>query len=220
MKIILTGSTGLIGSGVLKRCIAHPSITSIVALTRRPLEVKDAKLNNIIHKDFMKYEKDVIDQMKGAEACVWVLGSPTSGKEVHIDYTKTAVNMFLTSIVPQLEAGKKFRFVYTSGGLVPYLDSNALFFLGPARKMRGEMDRDVLDVEKQNPDRWESFIARPWFVVDEKPRIDYVWSNGWIFREDLAAGMVDAAINGGEPRLLDNAALRTKGQGALKMQPN
>ena len=71
MKIILTGSTGTVGSAVLKRCIAHPSITSIVALTRRPLDVKDAKLSNIIHKDFLKYDKDVLDQLRGAEACIW-----------------------------------------------------------------------------------------------------------------------------------------------------
>ena len=48
----------------------------------------------------------------------------------------TAVNTFLASLVPQLSPDKCFRFVYTSGGLVPYLDSNALFFLGAARKLR------------------------------------------------------------------------------------
>lgn len=71
MKIILTGSTGWIGSGVLQRCISHPSITSIVALTRRPIEVKDPKLNNIVHKDFLNYDQDVLDQLKGAEGCIW-----------------------------------------------------------------------------------------------------------------------------------------------------
>ena len=72
MKVILTGSTGLIGSGVLKRCIEHPGITSIVALTRRPIEdVKSDKLNNVIHKDFHNYDSKVIDQLKGAQACIW-----------------------------------------------------------------------------------------------------------------------------------------------------
>ena len=138
MKIILTGSTGTIGSAVLQRCLTHPSITSIVALTRRPIDVKDPdnKLNNIIHKDFLNYPQPIIDQLQGAEACIWVLGSPTSGKEVHVDYTNAAIKMFLTSIVPQLKGDRPFRFVYTSGGAVPYLESNALFFLGNARKLR------------------------------------------------------------------------------------
>ena len=71
MKIILTGSTGYIGSGVLKRCIAHPSVTSIVALTRRAIEVENPKLHNIVVKDFLKYDNSVIEQLKGAEACIW-----------------------------------------------------------------------------------------------------------------------------------------------------
>jgi uncharacterized protein YbjT (DUF2867 family) len=71
MKVILTGSTGLIGSGVLKRCLSHPSITSIVALTRRPLEAKDPKLNNIIKKDYLTYSQAEIEQLQGAEACIW-----------------------------------------------------------------------------------------------------------------------------------------------------
>lgn len=154
MKVIVTGSTGTVGSAVLQRCIEHPDITSVVALTRRPLDISDPKLNNIIHKDFMKYDEEVLDQLKGAQACIWydscsvrvrnsqtnavfrALGSPTSGKTVHVDYTMTAANTFLESLVPQLKDGQKFRFIYTSGGLVPYLDSKLLFFLGEIRKAR------------------------------------------------------------------------------------
>ena len=75
MKVIITGSTGSVGSAVLERCIEHPSITSVVALTRRPLELKDPKLNNIIHKDFLKYDNDVLEQLKGAEACIWYVAA-------------------------------------------------------------------------------------------------------------------------------------------------
>ena len=71
MKVILTGSTGTVGSSVLHRCIEHPSITSIVALTRRKLEVQSPKLHNIIKTDYLKYEKEELDQMRGAEACIW-----------------------------------------------------------------------------------------------------------------------------------------------------
>lgn len=136
MKVILTGSTGLIGSGVLKRCISHPQITSIVALTRRPIEAKDSKLTNLIKSDYHTYTQSEIDQLKGAEACIWVLGSPTSGKEVHVDYTRAAIKMLLNSIVPGLEKGKVFRFVYTSGGAVPYLEMKPLSILAPPLKLR------------------------------------------------------------------------------------
>lgn len=71
MKVFITGSTGTVGGGVLERCLAHPQITSVIALTRRPLETKNPKLNNIIHKDFHTYDDGVIEQLKGAEACIW-----------------------------------------------------------------------------------------------------------------------------------------------------
>ncbi|KAK5174214.1 uncharacterized protein LTR77_001294 [Saxophila tyrrhenica] len=233
MKVILTGSTGTVGGGVLRRCLAHPSITEVVALTRRPMEIKDAKLQNVIHKDFSKYDGDVIQQLKGAVACIWALGSPTSGKEVHVDYTQTAIKMLLQSVVPEEPTGRPFRFVYTSGGLVPYLDSNLLFFLGEIRKVRvrtrysisaanspdtqqGKLDQEVLDTETQNPGRWESFVARPWHVVDEPPRIRFLVSNSWIYKDELGAAMVDAALNGGGERIMDNAPMRERGQKAME----
>lgn len=76
MKVILTGSTGTVGSAVLQRCIDHPCVSSIVALTRRPLDIINPKLQNIIHKDFLKYDKDVLDQLKGAQACIWYVSVP------------------------------------------------------------------------------------------------------------------------------------------------
>lgn len=217
MKVILTGSTGAIGSAVLSHCLSDPTITSIVAMTRRPLSQKDPKLTNLIKEDFKSYTPSEIDQLKGSEACIWVLGSPTSGKEVHVDYTRTAIKVLLESVVPGLEKGKVFRFVYTSGGLVPYLESNALFFLGSTRKLRAELDREVLATEQQNQGRWESFVVRPWFVVDAKPYAGYVLGdNSWILRSELGAAMTDAAVHGGNERVLSNTRMREIGQQVLK----
>lgn len=71
MKVFITGSTGRVGGGVLDRCLAHPQITSVVALTRRPIDKKDPKLNNIVHKDYNTYPDSIIEQLKGTEACIW-----------------------------------------------------------------------------------------------------------------------------------------------------
>lgn len=57
--------------------------------------------------------------------------------EVHVDYTSAAADAFLKSLAPHLPAGKKFRFVYTSGGAVPYLDSPALFLFSPQDPSEG-----------------------------------------------------------------------------------
>lgn len=81
------------------------------------------------------------------------------------------------------------------------------------------LDRDLLAMEERHPKTWETFVARPWFVCDQPPMISYVLSGSYIFRKELGAAMVDAALNSGDKRLLDNADLRAKGQAALAKQP-
>jgi nucleoside-diphosphate-sugar epimerase len=79
MKIILTGSTGVIGSAVLQKCLQNPSITSIVVLSRRPLSshFSSPKLKVIILTDFLTYPDDVLAQLDDAQACIWYF--PISG---------------------------------------------------------------------------------------------------------------------------------------------
>jgi nucleoside-diphosphate-sugar epimerase len=78
MKVILTGVTGFIGSEVLTQCCANPEITSIIALTRRPLSAditKDPQVEVIVMKDFNTYSKEVIQQLEGADACIWYVSA-------------------------------------------------------------------------------------------------------------------------------------------------
>jgi nucleoside-diphosphate-sugar epimerase len=71
MKIILTGSTGFIGSEVLLQALRHPHITSVVALSRRPLPIDDPKLTTVLLDDFTRFPESAIKQLEGATGCVW-----------------------------------------------------------------------------------------------------------------------------------------------------
>jgi uncharacterized protein YbjT (DUF2867 family) len=73
MKIIITGTTGLIGSAVLEQATLNPKITSIVVLSRRQLIdlPESPKVKVILHKDFLSYPESLLVQLQGAEACIW-----------------------------------------------------------------------------------------------------------------------------------------------------
>jgi nucleoside-diphosphate-sugar epimerase len=74
MKFIITGCTGFIGGEVLFQCLHNPSITSIIALSRRKLPGairKDPKLKVIVMEDFRSYSQSVLDEIAGADACIW-----------------------------------------------------------------------------------------------------------------------------------------------------
>jgi uncharacterized protein YbjT (DUF2867 family) len=76
MHLILTGATGLVGSAVLQVMLTHPAITTISVLSRRPVPQTEGhpKAKVIIHKDFLNYPPDLLEQLRGAEGCVWALG--------------------------------------------------------------------------------------------------------------------------------------------------
>lgn len=78
MHLILTGATGLVGSGVLDAMIKMKDVTKISVLSRRPIKMaedaKDPRVNVIIHKDFEKYDSDLLSKVSDANGCVWALG--------------------------------------------------------------------------------------------------------------------------------------------------
>jgi hypothetical protein len=75
MKIILTGSTGFIGSEVLRQSLARPDITSIIVLSRRSLapspETNDPKLKVLVMNDFGTYSESDLKELGDADCCVW-----------------------------------------------------------------------------------------------------------------------------------------------------
>jgi NAD dependent epimerase/dehydratase family enzyme len=82
MKLILSGSSGFIGREVLSQALIHPSITQIIALSRKPLESKytqNPKLKVAIVEDFERYTLEVLEELKGAESCIWFVSLPFAG---------------------------------------------------------------------------------------------------------------------------------------------
>lgn len=76
MHLVLTGATGLVGSGVLHYMITAPSITKVSVLSRRPVAQAEGheKVKVIIHKDFTTYPSEVMDQLKDVDGVVWAQG--------------------------------------------------------------------------------------------------------------------------------------------------
>lgn len=80
MHLILTGATGLVGSGVLNQMLKSAAVTKVSVISRRPVPMADghAKANVIIHKDFSTYDPTVLEQLRGAQGCVFALGISVS----------------------------------------------------------------------------------------------------------------------------------------------
>ena len=73
MHLILTGATGLVGAGVLQAMLTKESFTRVSIISRRPVAMAEGheKANVFIHKEFSSIEPLVLEQLKGANGCVW-----------------------------------------------------------------------------------------------------------------------------------------------------
>lgn len=150
MKIILAGVTGYIGTEVLSQCLANPGITSIVALSRRKVDISNSKLYVYIMKDedYLCYsDAALIERLKGARAFIWALGLRPSqasnddhSRRVSVDYMVAAASAFQNAFVsgPHFSpaSGDRFRFVYFSGGGVERDQQKTLWFMGNFRRLR------------------------------------------------------------------------------------
>jgi uncharacterized protein YbjT (DUF2867 family) len=79
MKLIITGATGLVGTEAIRQSLKNPKISSVIALSRRPVTVPEDigdeqitdKLKSLVLKDFTQYPEDVKAQLADADACIW-----------------------------------------------------------------------------------------------------------------------------------------------------
>jgi hypothetical protein len=80
MHLILTGATGAVGSSVLLHALASPAINRLTILARKPIKYltpstdPTSKANVIVHEDYLEYPPQLLDQLKGASACIWAQG--------------------------------------------------------------------------------------------------------------------------------------------------
>jgi len=73
MKVIITGSTGMVGEGVLLECLAHPDVKQVLMVNRKPNPLKHQKLKELIVPDFLKSDQ-FTEQLTGYDACFYCAG--------------------------------------------------------------------------------------------------------------------------------------------------
>ncbi|KAI0532268.1 hypothetical protein GGR58DRAFT_490783 [Xylaria digitata] len=163
MHLILTGATGLVGSGVLDAMIKMKDVTKISILTRRPVAMaddsKDPRINVIIHDDFTKYDSAVLDKLKDARGCVWALGiSQTQvSKDEYIKITKDYALAASEAFQELAHENEPFHFVYVSGRGAT---TDPGWFSPIFARVKGETEIALAALRKRNP-LFHASSARP-----------------------------------------------------------
>ncbi|CAN8102790.1 unnamed protein product [Discula destructiva] len=167
MHLILTGATGLCGSGVLDAMIKMKDVTRISILSRRPVkmaeDVKDARINVILHKDFEQYDPQLLAQLQGATGCVWALGiSQTQvNAEEYVKITKKFALRAAEAFQTLGTETQPFNFVYVSGDGATQQPGRFTPIFG---RVKGETETQLAAMRAANPASFHASSVRPAFI--------------------------------------------------------
>ncbi|MBN2807568.1 MAG: epimerase [Prolixibacteraceae bacterium] len=113
MKIIITGSTGMVGEGILLECLSLPQINHILSVSRKPCGIVHPKLSEYIVPDFLAL--DVNDEkLKGYDACFFCAGISSVGVS-ETDYHRMTYDTTM-HFARCTGPNPNMSFIYVSGG--------------------------------------------------------------------------------------------------------
>ena len=100
IKIILTGSTGMVGEGVLFTCLDHPDVKEVLMVNRKPYPASHTKLKECIIPDFLQLD-GFTDKLSGYDACFYCAGISSRGlnEEVYSQITYDTTLNFANKLV-------------------------------------------------------------------------------------------------------------------------
>ncbi len=113
MRVLLFGSTGMIGGGALLECLADARVTSVQAISRSPTGVSHPKLTEVLHRDFFDLQP-VADRFRGCDACFYCLGVTAVGLD-EAAYSRATYDLTLVAAKAYLAANPSGTFCYISG---------------------------------------------------------------------------------------------------------
>ncbi len=209
IDVILFGATGMVGEGVLHECLLHPDVASVLAVSRRPVEVQHPKLKELIHKDFFDYTP-IERELSGYGACFFCLGVSSVGMKEE-DYRRVTYDLTMSAARTLSRLNPAMTFCYVSGAGTDSTEQGRLMWARVKGKTENDLGRLPFKAVylfrpgliKPTPGLRRSFrIARVmgllyplWYLLLPK----YVCT-----LRDLGLAMIHVAISGSPRRILES----------------
>ena len=137
MRVIITGTTGMIGEGILIECLANPQITEILSVSRKPTGKSHHKLKEYIVKDFLELKADD-EKLKGYDACFFCAGVSAVGKTEE-EYRRITYDTTL-HFAKVLNPNPAMSFIYVSGGGTDSSEKGRMMWA----RVKGKTENDLM----------------------------------------------------------------------------
>jgi uncharacterized protein YbjT (DUF2867 family) len=217
IKVLLFGASGMLGTAVLRECLADPQVAGVVTVGRTVSALHSAKLEEIVHADLTSYGA-IESSLGDLDACFFCLGVSSAGlseaaySHVTYDYTLAAANT-LVRLNPRL------TFIYVSGagtdssgaGRVMWArvkgrTENALLALpfAAAYMLRPGIIQPLHGIKSKTPS-YRIFYSLSAFLL---PVLRAVFPNYVLSTTQIGAAMLNLAKHGYAKRILEARDIR------------
>lgn len=113
LKVIITGTTGMVGEGVLLECLSSSNVSEVLSVSRRSTGISHPKLKEYIVPDFLNLKEGDI-RLTGHDACFFCAGVSSIGKS-ESDYSHITYDTTLHFAGILAAQNPQMTFVYVSG---------------------------------------------------------------------------------------------------------
>lgn len=224
LKVIITGSTGMIGEGVLYECLNHPEVEKVLVINRRPCGYSHPKLSEIIHSNFQDFST-IADHLSGYNACYFCLGVTSVGKS-ESEYSALTYTLTLDFAKTLAALNPDMTFCYISGAGTDSTESGKRMWA----RVKGRTENDLMKLPFKQVYNFRPGGIEPFLPL--KPSQTYYKTYkyvGWLFSiikviapgmviklKDLAVAMINASLIGYPKNILEMKDMKELAKANLK----
>lgn len=150
MRVIIFGATGMVGQGVLRECLVDGGVERVLVVGRSPSGVHNAKLDEIIHDNFLDYAA-IETQLTGFDACFFCLGVSSIGMSEE-RYRQLTYDLTLAAATTLARLNPQMVFTYVTGAGTDSTEQGSRMWA----RIKGKTENDLLKL----PFR-EAYMFRP-----------------------------------------------------------
>lgn len=156
-KVIITGSTGMVGKAVLLECLESREIEKVLVINRRSLNRQYPKLEEIILPDFLNIAS-LKNQLQNYDACFFCMGVSAVGMNEE-KYTQITFNVTKAFADVLFELNPNMVFNYVSGTGTDETEKSSTMW----RRVKGKTENYIL-----NKGFNDAYAFRPGAIIPEK----------------------------------------------------
>ncbi|NOY49321.1 MAG: epimerase [Chlorobi bacterium] len=153
LKVLIFGSSGMVGKGVLLECIDSVDVESVLLVNRSPIDIKHSKIKEIIHKDFTDFSS-IENEFRGLDACYFTVGVSSAGLNEK-KYSRITYDLTIAAAKSLINGNKNMTFIYVSGSGTDTSEKGRIMWA----RVKGRTENAILNLGFKY-----TFMYRPGYI--------------------------------------------------------